>query len=131
MAHPTRIAEPVRFLIVGGLNTIVGLAVIWGAKWAGTPDVPANAIGYATGIALSFALNKRWTFRHAGRTLPALGKFLLVIGIAYALNLATVLHAIGAFHLNSYLAQAIGIVPYTAFTYVASRYFAFRAPQPK
>jgi putative flippase GtrA len=120
---------PMRFVIVGLANTAAGLAVIYGAKWLGLGDAPANAVGYAAGLCLSFALNKSWTFRYAGPTLPALARFLVVIACAYALNLVTVLQAIGPFGVNAYLAQALGIVPYTLFTYFASRWYAFR-PAP-
>jgi len=54
-------------------------------------------------------------------------RFLVVFGIAYALNLATVLAAIRVFGINAYIAQALGIVPYTLFFFLGSRYYAFRA----
>jgi putative flippase GtrA len=117
---------PVKFVMVGALNTIVGLAVIYAAKWMGVDDAPANAMGYAVGLCVSFVLNKSWTFAYGGPAAPAFAKFLVVIGIAYLLNLATVLGAIRVLHVNGYLAQALGIVPYTLCTYFASRDFAFR-----
>ena len=116
-----------RFLGVGAINTVVGLLVIWLAKWLfGIGDVPANAMGYAIGLLLSFALNRRWTFRHRGAALPAFLRFVFVTALAYGLNLLTVLVLI---HLgvNSYVAQALGIGPYTLASYLASRYFVFRA----
>ena len=123
------LARPLKFLIVGGANTLLGLAIIYLAKWgAGLHDALANFLGYAFGLCLSFLLNKTWTFRYAGPTTAALVRFLLVAAVAYALNLATVMLAIDFFRINSYAAQALGIVPYTAFTYLASRYFAFHEP---
>ena len=90
---------------------------------------PCELRGYALGLCLSFALNKRWTFRHRGSAVPAFARFILVIALAYALNLVTVICAIDVLHVNSYAAQAVGIFPYTAFTYLASRHFAFRDPE--
>lgn len=121
-------STPVKFMIVGGANTALGLAVIYAAKWLGVPDVPANAAGYAVGLCLSFTLNKSWTFGYGGPTAPALAKFLLIFAVAYALNLVTVMQAIDVFHVDGYIAQAAGIVPYTVFTYIAARCFAFRKP---
>jgi putative flippase GtrA len=118
----------IRFLMVGGANTAVGLALIYAAKWLGADDVPANAIGYAVGLTLSFSLNRRWTFRYVGRTASALARFIAVVSVAYVLNLVTVVKAIDLLHINTYIAQALGIVPYTVFTYLASRHFAFRQP---
>ena len=116
-----------RFLSVGVVNMVVGLLVIYACKWffhAG--DVAANAIGYGVGLCTSFALNSRWTFSYKGPQFPALGKFLAVAAVAYAMNLLTVLVAIRYLGMNDYLAQALGIPPYTVTTYLASKFIVFR-----
>lgn len=118
----------VRFLLVGVVNTCFGLSIIFLAKWVWLlDDVRANVIGYALGISVSFILNKRWTFAHGGSAATALARFLLITGIAYVANLATVLFTIENLSLNSYLAQAVGVVSYTAIGYLGSRYFVFVA----
>ena len=115
-----------RFLTVGMLNTVVGLTIIYLAKFlGGLGDFAANVTGYRVGLLLSFALNSTWTFKYDGMFLPAFGKFTLVFITAYLLNLVCVMVAIHQ-GLNSYLAQALGIIPYTVFTYLASRYLVFR-----
>jgi len=116
-----------RFLSVGVLNMAGGLLVIYACKWlfhAG--DAAANAIGYSVGLIIGFTLNSRWTFAYRGRQLPALIKFLLVALVAYAMNLLTVLILIRQLDLNSYVAQALGIPPYTLTTYLASKFIVFR-----
>lgn len=117
-----------RFLIVGVANTLLGLSVIYAAKgfWQ-VDDVSANIVGYSAGLVLSFTLNRRWTFAHFGPRLPALARFLLVALAAYGLNLVTVMSAILYFGVNSYIAQALGIAPYTLTAYFGSKYFAFRS----
>lgn len=125
-----RLGAPLKFVVVGIANTLIGLIAIYLCKWLlGFSDALANISGYMIGFAVSFLLNRGWTFRHSGAVLPALGRFLTIFALAYLLNLATVLIAIHSFGVNSYLAQAIGIVPYTVFFYLGSRYFAFR-PAP-
>jgi putative flippase GtrA len=120
-------ARIARFLAVGVFNTVVGLAAIYLCKGLlGTGDVVSNVVGYAVGLANSFAWNRRWTFGHSGAVLPAAARFVIVFLIAYLLNLATVMAAIHMYAVNSYVAQAIGIAPYTAFFYLGSRWFAFR-----
>lgn len=127
----TDVAELVRigrFLAVGVLNTLVGLGTIYLCKWlGGMDDVTANVVGYAVGLANSFAWNRKWTFGHSGAVLPAIARFLLVFLISYLLNLGTVMAAIHWFGVNSYVAHAIGIAPYTAFFYLGSRHFAFKS----
>lgn len=83
------------------------------------------------GLVFSFAFNRRWTFGHSGPVVPALARFLVVFAVAYLLNLAAVLISIHSLGVNSYLAHAIGIVPYTVFFYFGSRYFAFAARSAK
>lgn len=116
----------VRFLIVGLANTSVGLLIIYSGKWLiGLDDIAANMVGYSCGLVLSFVLNKRWSFRYKGSSGLALLRFFLVILVAYLLNLGLTLVAINSLSINSYFAQALGVVPYTVITYLGSRYFVF------
>jgi putative flippase GtrA len=125
------VAEVQRFVSVGLLNTIVGLAVIYAAKLLlQLGDAAANALGYSVGILLGFALNSRWTFAYRGASLPAFARFALTTCVAYVVNLATVLVAIRG-GLDSYVAQALGVVPYTVTTFIASKYFVFRAQRDR
>lgn len=117
----------VRFLVVGVVNTLVGLSIIYSAKYflkAG--DVAANAIGYGVGICVSFILNSRWTFAYSGLMVPAAVKFFLATAVAYAANLLTVMTAIDGFGINTYLAQALGMPVYTVVAYLISKYLVFR-----
>ena len=119
-------AKLFRFLVVGVANTLFGQGVIWLSMWwLGLGVVPANALGYACGIVLSFFLNRNWTFNHEGSQLPALLRFIAVNAVAYAANLLVVVtvHRLGV---NGYLAQLAGAPFYTAVGYVGSRLFAFR-----
>jgi putative flippase GtrA len=117
-----------KFLLVGVVNTIVGLSIIFAAKaFAHFNDVWANVAGYGVGLAVSFALNKQWTFRFSGGALAALVRFLVVFLVAYFANLGTVLGLI-RLGVDSYWAQVLGIFPYTLLFYLGSRLYAFRRP---
>ena len=123
-------ASAFRYLIVGAANTLVGLLVIYfGMYVVKLSNIAANALGYGAGMILGFVLNKHWTFNHQGPVVPAIAKFMTVVAIAYAANLITVLLSADYMQLNSYLAQALGIIPYTLIGYTGSRFFAFRGRQ--
>ena len=113
--------------MVGVANTLVGLGTIYFAMYfLHFNVVQSNAIGYSIGILLSFSLNKTWTFSSQDHITSSFIRYLLVLGIGYAANLATVLYIYSHFYLSPYVAQAIGILPYTAIGFLGSRYFAFR-----
>lgn len=117
----------IRYLLVGVANTLVGLSTIYFAMYFLQLDiVKANMVGYLIGILLSFKLNKTWTFRSSDHVASSFIRYLLVLAVAYVANLATVLFANTHFDLNPYIAQALGIIPYTAIGFLGSRYFAFR-----
>jgi putative flippase GtrA len=80
-----------RFSIVGGINTAIGLAVLYGALFAGLGDFTSNALGYGVGLIVSFVLHRGWTFAGRTRTLSrdAVG-FGLAWIIAYLANLAVI-----------------------------------------
>jgi putative flippase GtrA len=120
--------ELLRFLAVGVANTIVGLGTIYALKWfAGLGDIPANAVGYVVGLMLSFVLNRNWTFSDHGAWVPALMRFLVVFVVAYTANLGMMLQLRDRWHVDSYLAHAIAVVPYTMLFFLGSRLFVFRA----
>jgi len=119
--------QPLRFLAVGAANTLAGLTVIYLAKLLlGFGDFAANVSGYACGLAIGYLLNSTWTFDYRGRNAAAIGRFLLAFLAAYAANLLTVWTALHHLHLNGYLAQALGILPYTICFYLLSKLFVFR-----
>jgi putative flippase GtrA len=116
----------VRFVLTGVLNTLVGLGAIFALKWfLGLTDTVANLLGYALGLLVSYLVNSRWTFRYRQSLLPVLPQYLQVVLVAYLTNLAVVHFCIGRLQLNSYLAQACGVIPYAALSYVLLRCYVF------
>ncbi len=117
----------IRYLLVGVVNTLVGLGTIYLAMYfLKMGVVSSNAFGYGVGIMVSFVLNKKWTFNSDAHAVYSFLRYLLVLLVAYVANLQTVLFANSHFDLNPYLSQALGIAPYTAIGFLGSRYFAFR-----
>jgi putative flippase GtrA len=115
-----------RFLLVGILNTAVGLGTIYASKYFfSLSDVPANVVGYFVGLTNSFFWNRRWTFSHSGNSLWTAARFVLVFAVAYLSNLMLMLSLISRFHFNAYAGQAFATIPYTVIFYLGSRYFVF------
>lgn len=116
-----------RLLSVGAVNTLVGLGVIYACKRLLVfGDILANASGYAVGVTIAFMLNRHWTFEHRGNLRVAVLRFLAMFAIAYSMNLLCVLWTIRVAGIDGYISQAIGILPYTAISYLGSRLYEFR-----
>jgi putative flippase GtrA len=116
----------VRYAAVGVVNTVVGLSIIYALKYFFEfGEAIANLVGYAIALCGGYALNSRWTFNYTGSDASGIVKYLIVLAVAYACNLITVLTAIHQFHVDGYYAQPLGIVPYTVVGYLGNRLFAF------
>jgi putative flippase GtrA len=115
-----------RFILVGIFNTLSGLTIIFAAKSiGGLDDFESNLLGYSFGLLISFFLNRKWTFRHNGRIFPTAIRFVIVFLLSYMANLAAVYGLRDGVGANSYLAQAMGVIPYTVVFYLGSRYYVF------
>jgi putative flippase GtrA len=115
-----------RYVAVGVINTCTGLLVIYALKlFAGLGDVGANVLGYAVGMSVSFSLNRKWTFGYLGNYWASGFRFLVAMIVSYGLNLLTVLLALHALGLNSYVAQMLGVPPFTIASYLLCKYWVF------
>lgn len=118
--------RPLRFGAAGLVNTALGLGIIFAAKaLLGWGDLAANVAGYGVGLLASFGLNRRWTFDHDGHALPAFWRFVVSFLGAYALNLAVLFALRDMAGVDSYLAQAVAVIPYTVVFYLASARYVF------
>lgn len=117
-----------RFGLAGLANTALGYCVIVASLVAGAGDYAANAIGFLAGFALSFALNRRFTFGVRGAVAKAeVVRFLLAVGAAYVVNLAVLTVARAMLGADNALAQLPAILAYAAVFYVLSARFVFPA----
>jgi putative flippase GtrA len=113
-----------RFVLVGIGNTVVGLAVIYGARQF-MSDFLANLVGYMLVTPLSFLSHRNLSFRDRGRRLPAFLRYIVTVVVGYVCNLATLKAAL-SLDVNPYLAQALSVAVYVGTTYLLSRYLVFR-----
>lgn len=121
------LVRPLRFSVVGLVNTAAGLLVILASRaYFGLGEVAANGLGYACGLALSFFLNRSWTFGDRGPVWAKALRFAAVVGVAWTVNIACVL-ALVRLGLPAPLAHAAGIAPYSVGVYLGCRWWVFAA----
>jgi len=77
----------IKYCLVGGINTILTLGIIFIAKsLLGINPYISNIIGYIAGVCNSFMWNKRWVFHSSGGMRREAITFLCGFGICYALQ---------------------------------------------
>jgi putative flippase GtrA len=122
------LAEMARYGLVGLANTAVGLSAIYVAMQVfGWHYAAANVLGYGLGLAVSFLLNRRFTFRSSRALSPREPLFfLLVFGASYAIQLGALVICVETLHVNRCAAQALAMAVYTAAGYAGNKFVTFR-----
>lgn len=138
--HRKDVEQFIRYVMVGVLNTLITLAVIFLCK--SVLDVNqwvSNAIGYVAGMVNSFLWNKVWVFRSRSRHYRAEAvKFMVGFLLCYGLQLLATWLMTSAFGdmeiilpgimtVSGYgVATLLGMVLYTVANFVFNRAVTFK-----
>lgn len=115
-----------KFAGVGVVNTVAGLSLIYACMYLwGIGPYASNAIGYGVGFVLGYALNRNWTFQYKGGGGHTIFAYAAVMCFSYVVNVGAVYIAIRFFSVDPYGAQLIGMVLYTAVSYVGCKKLVF------
>lgn len=138
-APESRIAQFIKFCLVGVMNTLVTLCAIFLCKsLLGINEYVSNAIGYILGVINSFLWNKQWVFNTVGHYRREATRFLCGFILCYLLQLATVvtlntsslgnlLFDTGYIVISGYaIATLIGCCVYTITNFIYNRLITFR-----
>lgn len=121
--------QRVRFLIVGGLNTVVGYGLFAFVQWLAGAVISyfgSVLIAHLLASMLAFTLYRRWVFRASGTVVVDFLRFQVVYLIPLAANLLALPILVAVVGLNVYVAQAIIVVVSTVVSFVGHKYFSFR-----
>ncbi|MFP3644416.1 MULTISPECIES: GtrA family protein [Paraburkholderia] len=112
----------IRFLIVGGINTLFGYSVFFVLTWMGLHYPLAIALATIAGVTFNFQSVGRLVFGGAPRS--RFWRFVGVYCLIYLLNLGGVraLLEIGA---NVYVANAIVLLPLSLLAFLLNRRLVF------
>jgi putative flippase GtrA len=122
--------------MVGILNTIVGLSIMYALlHLVGLSYWISTFIGNMIGAAVSYFLNKMFTFRSRNAHLSSVFRFVLVIGLCYFLSyfigIRVVKWGLSYLQINSNrtiqdLGILVGTGLYTILNYFGQKFFVFR-----
>ena len=127
----------VRFLLVGVGNTLLSMLLMFLLEGLGY--WPSTAIAYVAGAAMSFFLNRYFTFHSEEDFWRSLGKFVVNVAVCYVVGygLAKLLvpipeqpNAIPIVWFER-ASKLLGMCLYTLLNYFGQRFFAFRKGRGK
>ena len=123
-----KLVDFVRFLAVGGLNTLFGYSFYALLIWLGLQPEIALLIATVTAVMFNFITYGRLAF---GMPLegPNLVRFIATYATLYAVN-AALLRLLITLEVSPYLAQIILTPLMSLCSFTSMRYFVFRAHRP-
>lgn len=111
-----------RFLLVGGLNTVFGYSIFTVLTYIGMHYPLAIGLATVAGVAFNFHTVGKLVFGDAPRS--RFWRFVGVYCLIYALNLAGV-HLLLNIYSNVYIANAIVLLPLSLFAFLLNRRYVF------
>jgi putative flippase GtrA len=121
-------AQVIRYAVAGGLGTAAHLGVlVFSVETLGAGIVTASAAGFGAALAVSYGLNRLWTFRGGRRQQGRFWRYALVCLGGLAINTGLMVGLVEWLRWPYLLAQlsVIFVVPISNF--MLSRHWAFDA----
>lgn len=123
----------IKFVIVGGINTLVGTAVMFGAyNLLGISYWLSSALNYIVGSIVSYLLNRNFTFKSSDSQRKSIPKFILNIFVCYiiaygiAQPIVKIIFKDLSLKYRDNIAMLIGMCFFVGVNYIGQRYFVFR-----
>jgi len=125
----------VKFALVGGLGTLINLAVLrlsllaWELTAQTTPlsvEILASALAFLVAVVSNFLLNRWWTFRSTGPAHLEFGKFLTVSLAGLGLNTVAFSFFRAHLELPVMLSQLLAIGCVLPFNFLLNKFWSFR-----
>lgn len=116
---PLDLSQIARFASVGVINSVLGYAVILAALFVGAGDFVSNALGYATGLCVSFILNSQWAFSpKKGYKKLHWAPYLVLFCLAFSANLLVVAAARHMGFVENPITHLFAMATYTGIFYL-------------
>ncbi len=123
--------ERARFILVGGVNTIVAYALFLGFEYLlGGRYLLSLGLSYLITTIIAFFLHRRLTFGVTGRRGIILDfvRFESVYVVMLLINSVLLFALVNGGRWPSWIAQALIVVITTAVSYLGHKFFSFRRP---
>ena len=128
--------QRVRFLMVGGFNTVFGYGLFAGFYYLGLQHVAYGylwslVLSYAISILVAFVLYRRFVFKVTGRVVRDFIGFVGVNGVAIVVNFLALPLLVEVAGFPPLIAQGVILVVTVLISYFGHREVSFRRPKPE
>lgn len=125
----SRLAQPVKFLLVGAAGYVVTVVAFAALYALDSPYLPASLLAYGLANALMYLGNRYFTFRlsHDGFW-AAYGRYVGVGAAVAALNAALLAALVEGAEVEARLAQALALAAITPLAFRLNKRWTFRLP---
>ena len=114
----------VGFVVAGGIATVVNFALFSVLLFSGVHYLVASALGYVSGILVSFAINRRFIFKSTGDSRAQLVRYTLIYLAAMLAQLA-LLEALVRLGVEPFFANAFALLVVVVVNFFVIRRFVF------
>ena len=118
--------QRIRFLFVGGLNTIFGYGIYALLVYTGLNIYVANVISTVLGIGHSYLWNRFYTFKSKDKALGEIFRFITVYLISFAISNVILFVFVTKLGVNKYLGGLFNLVCTTLISWFGHKYFSFK-----
>lgn len=122
-----RLPEKIRFVLVGGFNTVVAYSIFWVAlQILGTSKYQISLLlSWVLSSFISFSLMRIFVFCSKDGWCSEYFKCVASWGVSYVCNAIILEIAVSYLQWNVYLSQIVAIIIYSCITYILFKYFVF------
>lgn len=121
----TTLGQLIRYGIVGLTSNAVGYLIYLAITKAGIEHKIAMSLLYGVGVAQTFILNKRWSFRHSGAHRIAFVRYCISYSFGYFINLASLYILVDRFGYPHQIIQGMMIIVLAVMLFVLQKFWIF------
>ncbi len=122
-----KLLQFIRFGIVGGLNTLVSLAIYYLLVFLGVNYIVSTVVGYVLSSVVGYVLNKIWVFKAKSvSTASSLVKYYIVYGSSLLLNMGLMYLWVDVMFISDKLAPLLTLCFTIPFNFIFSKLWTFR-----
>lgn len=114
-----------KYATVGLVSNLLLYLAYLGITAVGMGHLTAMTLLYVSGVLVTFAANRSWSFKHRGFAQAAFFRYVIAYLLGYLLNFSLLWFAVDHLHLPHQAVQAVAIVLVAISLFLMHKYWVF------